>query len=78
MSERRRHVRAAQIAALAFSFIVLTLQAQESAVPGSIFRDCAICPEMVIIPAGQYGFGSPPNEFGSPYNEGYVLDITFA
>ena len=32
---------------------------------------------MIVIPAGQYGFGSPPDEFGSPYNEGYVLEIEF-
>jgi formylglycine-generating enzyme required for sulfatase activity len=32
---------------------------------------------MIIIPPGSYGFGSPPNEFGSPYNEGYILDIVF-
>ncbi|NIO43306.1 MAG: SUMF1/EgtB/PvdO family nonheme iron enzyme, partial [Burkholderiales bacterium] len=43
-----------------------------------MFRDCDNCPEMVVVPAGQYGFGSPPNEFGSPYNEGYVLDVRFA
>ena len=32
---------------------------------------------MIVIPSGPYGFGSPPNEFGSPYNEGYILDIVF-
>ena len=32
---------------------------------------------MIVIPAGQYGFGSPPDEFGSHYNEGYVLEIEF-
>ena len=42
-----------------------------------IFQDCEVCPSMVIIPPGSYGFGSPPNEFGSPYNEGYILDIVF-
>ena len=41
------------------------------------FRDCEECPEMVVIPAGNYGFGSPPNEFGGPYNEGYVIEVTF-
>ena len=44
---------------------------------GDIFQDCDSCPKMIVIPAGPYGFGSPPNEFGSPYNEGYVLDIVF-
>ena len=46
--------------------------------PGNVFRDCDACPDMVVIPPGDYGFGSPPNEFGSPYDEGYILDIKFA
>ena len=56
----------------------LPVHAQDTPQPGSVFRDCDACPEMVVIPAGKYGFGSPPNEFGSPYNEGYVLDVEFA
>lgn len=76
MSEQLRRTHAARVAAVTFLLFVLTAQAQESALPGSGFRDCSNCPEMVVIPAGEYGFGSPPNEFGSPYDEGYVLDIT--
>ena len=30
--------------------------------PGSVFRDCDICPEMVVIPAGEYVMGSPRSE----------------
>ena len=41
------------------------------------FQDCEQCPQMIVIPSGSYGFGSPPNEFGGPYNEGYTLDIEF-
>ena len=35
-----------------------------SAVAGKIFRDCADCPEMVVIPAGSFDMGSnnDPNE----------------
>ena len=29
---------------------------------GKKFRDCAGCPEMVVVPAGSYGMGSPPGE----------------
>ena len=43
----------------------------------TVFQDCEFCPSMVVIPKGNYGFGSPPNEFGSPYNEGYILEIVF-
>jgi hypothetical protein len=30
--------------------------------PGSVFRDCPACPEMVIIPAGGLTMGSSPAE----------------
>jgi formylglycine-generating enzyme required for sulfatase activity len=29
---------------------------------GSVFRDCAECPEMVVIPPGSFFMGSPKNE----------------
>ena len=65
------------------SLIISTLvflcnsQALAQSQKGTVFQDCETCPSMIIIPAGSYGFGSPPNEFGSPYNEGYILDIVF-
>ena len=30
--------------------------------PGTVFRDCADCPEMVVIPAGSFTMGSPESE----------------
>jgi formylglycine-generating enzyme required for sulfatase activity len=30
--------------------------------PGSVFRDCPECPEMVVIPAGKFLMGSSPEE----------------
>ena len=32
--------------------------------PGSTFRDCEHCPEMVVIPAGEFVMGSPLSESG--------------
>ena len=29
---------------------------------GDVFRDCANCPEMVVVPAGSFIMGSPPSE----------------
>jgi formylglycine-generating enzyme required for sulfatase activity len=29
---------------------------------GEIFRDCAKCPEMVVVPAGSFTMGSPKSE----------------
>lgn len=34
------------------------------AAPGSVFRDCPECPEMVVVPAGQFTMGSPLAESG--------------
>jgi formylglycine-generating enzyme required for sulfatase activity len=37
---------------------------------GDVFRDCADCPEMVVIPAGEFVMGSPPDEPGRKDHEG--------
>ena len=53
--------------------LVLTLSAAVSAsaqdkdavrAPGSVFKDCPVCPEMVVIPAGDFVMGSPEAESG--------------
>lgn len=38
--------------------------------PGEVFRDCADCPEMVVIPPGEFLMGSPPDEKGRDNDEG--------
>ena len=38
--------------------------------PGRRFRDCAECPEMVVIPAGSFMMGSPESEDGREDGEG--------
>lgn len=38
--------------------------------PGTIFRDASGCPEMVVIPAGEFMMGSPENEPGRSSDEG--------
>ena len=38
--------------------------------PGSRFRDCAVCPELVVVPAGSYLMGSPRSEPGREADEG--------
>ena len=40
--------------------------------PGRRFRDCAGCPEMMVVPAGNFEMGSPPSESGRFDNEGPV------
>jgi formylglycine-generating enzyme required for sulfatase activity len=38
--------------------------------PGTVFRDCSDCPQMVVIPAGEFTMGSPASETGRFDHEG--------
>lgn len=40
------------------------------ALPGATFRDCDDCPEMVVLPPGEYVMGSPDEEPGRSSSEG--------
>lgn len=57
-----------------FQFSIHPVQAQvvTPATPpaGTVFRDCADCPEMVVIPAGGLVMGSPASEEGRNDEEG--------
>ena len=44
--------------------------------PGTVFRDCPECPEMVVVPAGSFMMGSPPSEKEREDNEGPVHRVT--
>ena len=46
--------------------------------PYTMFRDCAECPDMVVMPAGSFVIGSPANEVGREANEGPQKTITIA
>ncbi|WP_201159835.1 SUMF1/EgtB/PvdO family nonheme iron enzyme, partial [Rhodoplanes elegans] len=53
--------------------------AQERALePGDRFTDCAGCPEMVVVPAGRFGMGSPDTEPQRTANEGPVQTVAIA
>ena len=45
---------------------------------GAVFRDCPECPEMVVVPAGEFMMGSPPSEEGRGDDEGPVHRVTIA
>jgi len=36
--------------------------------PGAVFKDCDYCPEMVVIPAGSFMMGSPPDPEQDPFS----------
>jgi formylglycine-generating enzyme required for sulfatase activity len=47
--------------------------------PGTEFRDCHECPEMVVVPAGSFLMGSPPSEqgrLGIGFDEGPQHTVT--
>jgi formylglycine-generating enzyme required for sulfatase activity len=47
--------------------------------PGRLFRDCMdICPLMVVLPAGEFTMGSPPDEVGRRDTEGPQHRVTIA
>ena len=57
--------------------------AQERSLPanpqvGERFRDCAACPEMIVVPAGSFLMGSPPDEEGRYGDEGPQHAVTIA
>ncbi len=43
---------------------------------GAVFRDCADCPEMVVVPAGSFTMGSPESEKGHSKDEGPTHRVT--
>jgi formylglycine-generating enzyme required for sulfatase activity len=45
---------------------------------GRVFRDCPTCPEMVVLPAGEFMMGSPESERGRNKDEGPQRKVTFA
>ena len=45
--------------------------------PEDTFKECAACPEMVVVPAGSFTMGSPATETGRNSNEGPQHAVRF-
>jgi formylglycine-generating enzyme required for sulfatase activity len=46
--------------------------------PGTVFRDCQDCPDLIVVPAGRFPMGSPPTEPGRFEDEGPVHEVSIA
>ena len=58
---------------------VLSPDAERALKPGNSFRECAKdCPEMIVVPAGEFMMGSPANEEGRYPNEDLQHRVTIA
>ena len=49
---------------------------REAKSPGRRFRDCPECPELVVVPAGNFMMGSPPSEAERRDSEGPVHRVS--
>ncbi len=46
--------------------------------PGDVWKECDVCPEMAVLPAGRFLMGSPASEVGRSSNEGPQREVTIA
>jgi|KBSSwiStaDraftv2_1062776.scaffolds.fasta_scaffold520567_2 formylglycine-generating enzyme required for sulfatase activity len=54
-------------------------QAEAVLGPDQEFRECPdVCPEMVVLPSGEFIMGSPPGEAGRAKTEGPQRKVTIA
>ena len=63
------------LAATAAVFANLTKDQTKS---GTIFQDCPVCPQMVVIPAGRFMMGSPETDEDARDNERPQREVTIA
>ena len=50
---------------------------ERSQSPGTVIRDCAACPKMIVVPAGLFTMGSPSHETRRRDSEGPAHVVTF-
>jgi formylglycine-generating enzyme required for sulfatase activity len=63
----------------AFTNVQALTPAQERALePGAVFKECTDCPNMIVVPAGNFVMGSPNDEKGRQENEGPQHSVAIA
>src|SRR3954468_8262652 len=56
----------------------LSAEQERALKPKDSFKECTVCPEMVMVPAGAFSMGSPKNEKGRDDNESPQHKVTIA
>ena len=46
--------------------------------PGTVFKDCKDCPQMVVLPTGSFMMGTPEDEVGHEPDESPLHKVTFS
>lgn len=64
-------------AMLVFSVSAGVNAAKDTPRLGTLFKDCNVCPEMVVLPAGSYLMGTSEDEVGHQPDEGPQREVTF-
>ena len=65
-------------AMISVAAISIAAQAQDAARARTEFKDCAGCPQMVVIPAGEFTMGSPASEQGAEAQHRVTIAAPFA
>jgi formylglycine-generating enzyme required for sulfatase activity len=64
-----------QYSAIGITWICFMHLAAGKTKSGAVFKDCDACPEMVVIPAGSFLMGSPPEPVADPFT--YANPVKF-
>ena len=56
----------------------LTAAEEQALKPPDSFTECSQCPEMVVVPTGEFTMGSPAAEAGRAASEGPQTEVTLA
>jgi formylglycine-generating enzyme required for sulfatase activity len=76
VDELKRSQLAVGVSPLKIVVNVLPAERERALKPAEAFKECDVCPEMVVIPAGSFLMGSPDNEPERHKNEGPQRKVT--